>query len=43
MSPVQLKFSLDSFRQIDLQNLLINIWDYADKKHLLANTIQNGV
>ena len=33
MSPVQLKFSLDLFRQIDLPNLLINIWDYADKKH----------
>ena len=33
MSPVQLKFLLDSFRQIDLPNFLINIWDYADKKH----------
>ena len=26
-----MKFSLNSFRQLDLPNLLINIWDYADK------------
>ena len=25
----ELKFSLDTFRQHDLPNLLINIWDYA--------------
>ena len=31
MNIADLKFSLNSFRQLDLPNLLINIWDYADK------------
>ena len=31
MSATDLKFSLNSFRQLDLPNLLINIWDYADR------------
>ena len=29
----QLKFSLDSFRQLDLPELLINIWTNADPIH----------
>ena len=33
MNVNDLKFSLYSFRQLDLPNLLINIWDYADKRH----------
>ena len=32
MSATDLKFSLNSFRQLDLPNLLINICDYADKQ-----------
>ena len=31
MNAGDLKFSLNSFRQLDLLNLLINVWDYADK------------
>ena len=31
MSATDLKCSLNSFRQLDLPNLLINIWDYADR------------
>ena len=31
MNIADLKFSLNSFRQLDLPNLLINIWDYANK------------
>ena len=32
MSPKS-NFSLDSFRQLDLPNLLINIWSYSDPDH----------
>ena len=31
MNAGDLKFSLNSFRQLDLPNLLINVWDYGDK------------
>ena len=31
MSATDLKFSLSSFRQLDLPNLLINICNYADR------------
>ena len=31
MNAGDLKVSLNSFRQLDLPNLLINVWDYADK------------
>ena len=31
MNIADLKPSSNSFRQLDLPNLLINIWDYADK------------
>ena len=31
MSATDLKFSLNFFRQLVLPNLLINIWDYADR------------
>ena len=31
MDITDLKFSLNFFRQLDLPNLSINIWDYADK------------
>ena len=31
MSATDLKFSLNSFRQLELPNLLINFWDYADR------------
>ena len=31
MNAGDLKFSLNSFRQLDLPNLLINVWDYVDK------------
>ena len=33
MSSKQLKFSLNSFRRLDLPNLLLNIWDYSDFEH----------
>ena len=40
-----LKFSLDSFRQLDLADILINIWDYADhlkqKECIVCRTYQN--
>ena len=31
MNAGDLKFSLNSFRQLDLPNLLINVWDYVNK------------
>ena len=31
MNFADLKFSLNSFRPLDLPNLLTNVWDYADK------------
>ena len=34
MSSKQSKFSLNSFRRLDLPNLLLNIWDYSDFEHL---------
>ena len=40
MSP-KLKSSLDSFRQLDLPNFLINIWSYSDP--LFLNNIKPGV
>ena len=40
-----LKFSLYSFHQLDLPDILINIWDYADhlkqKECIICQTYQN--
>ena len=40
----ELKFSLDSFRQLDLPELLISIWDYAyhiiEKECIVCQTYQ---
>ena len=33
MSFKQLKFSLNSFRRLDLPNLLLKIWNYSDFEH----------
>ena len=41
----ELKFSLDSFRQLDLPELLISIWDYAyhikEKGCIVCQTYQS--
>ena len=43
MNAGDLKVSLNSFRQLDLPNLFINVWDYADKPNCpICKQYQNG-
>ena len=44
MNFADLKFSLNSFRPLDLPNLLTNVWDYADKPNcVICKNSRNGV